>query len=361
MTTQRFSAVDRCVERAIAAKWFPHACLLVADRGQPVYHRAYGAARLDTVFDLASLTKVLATTSAMLDLVEREEIKLGASLSDYLPALASAPAGRCRIDDLLFHCAGLAAWQPFYQQRTVLAARSWRGRRARIRKLAAHTPLAYRARHSSEYSDLGFILLDQLLETRLGASLDLWFAERIARPLGLEGCLFAAQHRRAQSTLAKLSIAPTERAPRSRRHLLGEVHDDNTRAMGGVSGHAGLFGSAYHIHQIIAQYQRAYDGQPALFPHRTLRRFVRAQSPDRQSLRALGFDRAVRAKTISGSHFSRQAVGHLGFTGPSFWWEPERHRWVIFLCNRVYRGREPNPMPRFRPALHDAIARALTR
>ncbi len=348
-------AVDRLMEEAVTRRVFPSACLLVALEGQPLIHRAYGRGQLDTVYDLASLTKPLATTAALMQLVARGELDPESLLCEQLPELRG-PARELRLWHLLAHASGLPAWRPFFEQVQGLAPAR---RRQAIRRLAAATPLEAPPGKRVVYSDLGFILLDWALERASGLRLDRLAAREVYGPLALRRtCFLPLDDRRADALRAQLDLAPTERCPWRGRRLVGEVHDDNCSAMGGVSGHAGLFSTAYEVHLLARELWLAHAGERSIFERETVRRFLGAR-PVRGETRALGWDRPSAVGASCGAAFSRRAVGHLGFTGTSLWIDLERPLWVVLLTNRVYHGREPNPMKALRPRLHDAALRAL--
>ena len=264
----------------------------------------------------------------------------------------------CGFWHLLAHAAGLAAWRPYYQQ---LSSRPLRGRRHALRRLVAATPPEARAPAPMCYSDLGFILLDWALERCTGVRLDRLASRKVFRPLGLERTSFIDLERSPPQPHRGLSpVVPTERCPWRRRRLRGEVHDDNCWVMGGVSGHAGLFSTAHDIHLLTRDLVAAYVGAPSLFSSRVVRRFFDHPRLAGSS-RVLGWDTPSGDNSSAGSRFGPRTVGHLGFTGTSLWVDLERSLWVIFLTNRVYHGREPNPMPALRPRLHDAILSACAR
>lgn len=363
-------SVDSLLEHAVARRQIHAGVLLAAAHGQIRIHRAYGRARLDSVFDLASLTKPLATTAVAMKLHADGRLPLSAPLSELVPHLRDRPLGSVRPWHLLSHSSGLPAWRPFYEEHS---GRSAAATRAAVRRAIAREPLDARPGSRSVYSDLGFILLDQLLQRIGRARLDRLAARWIYRPLGLSRTRFFPLGSTPDSRRAKAArfsadeadradargwpLVPTERCPR-RGRLRGEVHDDNCHAMGGVCGHAGLFSTAHDVHLLARELVAAYRGHRSLFAPATVRRFWRRAGVPGSSW-ALGWDTGGGATGSGGRYLGQRAVGHLGFTGTSLWIDPERALWVILLTNRVYYGREPNPMKRLRPRLHDAVLRAL--
>jgi serine-type D-Ala-D-Ala carboxypeptidase len=344
----------RLMVEAVASRSFHSGCLLVAQEGQPLVHQAYGRGRLDTVYDLASLTKPLATTAVMMQLAAQGELDPERRLVDLLPLRDRPEVRSIRIWHLLAHAAGLPAWVPFFRQvEAVPAAR----KRQTIRRLVASTPLEAAPGRQTVYSDLGFILLAWAIERAAGTRLDRLAARSIYQPLGLSRTFFV-DLARPRETREAIRFAPTERCAWRRRELLGEVHDENCAAMGGISGHAGLFSTAYEVHLLARELVAAYHGARSLFDRDVVRRFL-LRRPLPGATRVLGWDTPSARGSSSGRFFGPRSVGHLGFTGTSLWIDLERAIWVVLLTNRVYYGREPNPMKALRPRLHDAILRAL--
>ena len=351
--------VHRLMQQAIDRDHFPSACLLVALGGQPVVHRAYGRpGRLDTLYDLASLTKALATAAVAMRLAAEGRLEPETPVARWVPEAKRPETADLRLLHLLSHCSGLPAWLPLYNHERVRSAAPGR-RKGIIRRMVARTPLAAPVGAQTVYSDLGFILLEWVLERAGGEPLDRLTRRLVLDPLGLEGMRFIRHNRREEVERARrrLSFAPTERCPWRRRRLTAEVHDDNCHAMGGVAGHAGLFGTAHEVYRIAHEVLMAYRGGHSLFAPETVRHFLRSRPRPRAS-RVLGWDTATPGGS-SGALSGRRTVGHLGFTGTSLWIDLDRGLVVVLLTNRVYFGREPNPMIAFRPRLHDAVARAL--
>ncbi len=312
-------------------------------------------ATLHTVFDLASLTKPLATALAVLRLMEQGRLELNASLGEILPS-AWLPSGKAPLilKSLLAHRAGLPAWRPFYRKLLSVAADE---RPSLLARLVAAEPLEYEPEKATLYSDLGFMLLAAVVETVSGEGLDAFCRREIYRPLGLNGlgyrplgCISAQGQ----------PIAHTEPGLIPNRPPAGEVHDENAWAAGGVAGHAGLFGSGAEVFTLVAQLFRSYqDANAAVFPSGLVRQFF---SPVAPGARALGFDvPAMDAASCSaGRYFSPQSVGHLGFTGTSFWLDLEQGQMVILLTNRVHLGRNnKTEISSFRPRFHEAASQAL--
>ncbi|MFH1130058.1 MAG: serine hydrolase [Pseudomonadota bacterium] len=342
------------IQRAVDEEHFTHACLIVAQNGQPLIHESYGKAGLDSVFDLASLTKPLATTAVLMQLVAQNKLALKMRLFQAIPSLVGRPVGPLNFAQLLTHSAGLAAWYPFFEQvRDIPFSK----RKAAVRRMLAGQTLEYKPDSTTLYSDLGFMLLGWAIEKSIGHRLDILAKKLIFRPLGLNSTFFVPLTKAGMrpKDFEKWPFVPTEKCPWRGRRLLGEVHDDNCHVMGGVAGHAGLFSIAHDVHLLTRELFAAYLGERSIFSPKVVRTFWDWRIP--HSARALGWDRASDQERGNKVGFGPNTVGHLGFTGTSLWVDLDRAFWVIFLTNRVYKGREPNPMPQVRKGLHDLILR----
>lgn len=353
-----FAAVDRCMRRAAAEGVFPGAVLLVALGGRVLVHRAYGVTDFEsgrpvtaaTAFDLASLTKPLATALCLLRLGEQKRVAIARPLSHFLPAFEGGDKAGVTLAHLLRHTSGLPDHRPFFRTLVSLPAG---GRGAALEERIRREPLLFPPGARTLYSDLGFMLLGRVVEAVTGRPLDRAAAELVYRPLGLEEELFFlpdAAPRPARS------FAATERCPFRGRLLCAEVHDENAWALGGVAGHAGLFGTAAGVFGLLEELRRARQGRGRLFSAAAAAAFLR---PRPAGGRTLGFDVPQEPDPSCGRGFSRQSVGHLGFTGTSFWLDLERGLAVVLLTNRVHPSRENLLIRAFRPALHQAVGRAL--
>jgi CubicO group peptidase (beta-lactamase class C family) len=366
------SAADRIaetMEAAVSDGVFPGAVLLVRLRGRLAYQRAFGlAARvphdepadLDTIYDLASLTKPLATVSAVLILVQEGRLALDQPVSRWLDELAGAPVGGATLAHLLNHSAGLPGWRPLYEQVSQAAeADPTRAGVAAVRKLVVEligreAPV-YPPGSRSLYSDLGFILLGMIVERAADRGLAEWCEERIFKPLGAAPLFFAGA--RPDLPAAEVDgrrIAPTEEDPWRGRLLRGEVHDENCAALGGVAGHAGLFGTAAAVAAVSGAWLRSYMRRDGLLRSDLVRLFVTRRAETPGSSWALGWD-TPSAPSSSGQYFSPRSFGHLGYAGTSLWVDPDRELEVILLSNRVHPTRKNQAIQQFRPKIHDVI------
>lgn len=345
---------------AVGEGVFPGAVLLVAKGEEVLIHQAYGSASLvpgerpmtpDTVFDLASLTKPLATTLAAMLQIARGRLRLDETIEELGGPFVFPGKEKITLRQLLAHSAGFPAWQPYY-----LELEGWKGdRKAALRRMVQREPLLHSPGSQTLYSDPGFIFLDWILEEVSGQDLHAWTREHIYQPLGLQEMGFRPLTAAGPESPEK--FAATEDCPWRKKILCGEVHDENAYAVGGISGQAGLFGTALEVFRLLRELKRAYDRPAAsrLFDGDLVRTFwSRPESPKDQP-RALGYDIPSGTDSSAGRFISPKSIGHLGFTGTSFWFDLERDLLVILLSNRVHPTRSNEKIKRFRPLIHDLI------
>jgi CubicO group peptidase (beta-lactamase class C family) len=335
---------------------------LVAAYGHRQVDPEPAPATVDTVYDLASLTKAVVTSVLCMLASEDGRLALDRPLGDYLPMLAGRPAVTAR--RVLAHAGGFPAHRKFYESLFAAGAVHHEHRTA-ILTAAGREPEAYAPGSRSIYSDLGFILLGALVERVLGAQLDELARERLFGPLGLARLGFVDLARGPGFFRpAGLAVAPTERCPVRGRLIEGEVHDLNAWAMGGIAGHAGLFGEVGDLLQFCLALCAAFHGRGAggtgpLVKSETLREFWRPAGIPGSTWR-LGWDGPAPAGSLAGDLISRRAVGHLSFTGCSLWLDPESETCVVVLCNRIHpEVRDDSRFRALRPALGDAVLRAI--
>jgi CubicO group peptidase (beta-lactamase class C family) len=351
--------IEKLMQQAVADNVFPGAVLLVSREGCLAFHEAFGFRDLvarplmttETVFDLASLTKPLATTLAVMILVQERRLGLEQNLGDVLPAFKKDPKAAVKIENLLYHNSGLADYRPFYKEIDHLPS----GKRLKaLRKLLVNEPLIHPTGSRVVYSDIGFMILEWLVEHICGKRIDRFVAEMIYKPLGLDNLFFVD----LKANPPQGVFAATERCAWRQQLLSGQVHDENAYVVGGIQGHAGLFGTASDVHRLLLQLLAAYHENQSLnlFQTNWVRLFFRRLA---DSDKALGFDAPSPAGSSSGTFFSANSVGHLGFTGTSFWMDLDRSIIVILLTNRVHPTRDNEGIKAFRPELHDAVMRSL--
>jgi CubicO group peptidase (beta-lactamase class C family) len=348
----RFDAARHVLERAIDERAFPGAIVEVGTDRDVLWRAAVGTlaydsgsppVRDDTVYDLASLTKVLSTATLVMRETERGSIALDDVLPHLLPGCRNPALAGITVEDVLSHCAGFPAYRPFYQ--------SLEGEDAFEAGICA-TPLEYVPRSQSIYSDLGFILLGIALGR--GVPLEQRFDAMWAQMAAGEDLQFLPPDKWRART------APTERDPWRQRLLAGEVHDENAAALGGVAGHAGLFGTAPAVGAYARHLFQVLDGRTGVMAESSLRRFVTRRPGVPDSSRALGWDTMLPTSSC-GTRMSSTAVGHTGFTGTSLWIDRAQDYYVVLLSNRVHPSRAGDAIGRVRRAVHDAVADDRTR
>jgi beta-glucosidase-like glycosyl hydrolase/CubicO group peptidase (beta-lactamase class C family) len=347
------------IENAIADKAFPGATLAVGYRGKVSYH-AFGrlsydkdspATKLDTMYDLASLTKVVVTTTLVEKLVEGDfpsPLSLDAPIERFLPEWATGPQPEWRhkvtVRHLMTHTSGLPAFKEYW--------RTSKGKADTLRMIFAE-PLEYEPGTKVVYSDLGIILMAEIIQRLTGKPLDELANEHIFEPLGMKNSMYNPPKRLWPE------IAPTEIDNQLRHRLVqGEVHDENAYAIGGVSGHAGVFSTSPDL---AAFCQMLLNG--GVYAHQrivkrsTIAEFT-APQPSAKNTRTLGWVVPTEGSS-SGHYFSAHSYGHTGFTGTTIWIDPDRQLFVVLLTNRVNPTRENHKIAEVRPAVHDAIMKSL--
>ena len=342
-----FNDVSNILIHAAASRTFPAAVIEVGRAARPEWRQAVGTltydpaslpTREDTIFDLASLTKVLATTPLVMRLVERGGLGLDDPVARYLQTWRGSDREAVTIRDLLSHSSGLPAYQPFYRTR--------HGREA-IEQAIVATPLEYPPNTKSIYSDLGFMLLGFILADV--APLEAQFDALHGQMQNPEDLQFFAPE------LWKKRTAPTRQAE-TRGLLVGDVDDDNAWALGGAAGHAGLFGTAAAVGACARHFLQVLSGRVGAFQPETLRTFVTRRDDVPGSSRALGWDTMLPTSSC-GTRMSPQAFGHTGFTGTSLWIDPENDIYVVLLTNRVHPDASNDAIQDVRRAVHDAVMR----
>jgi CubicO group peptidase (beta-lactamase class C family) len=311
--------------------------------------------RKDTIFDLASLTKPLATTLAVMSLVDDDQISLEQTLSDLLPATLPRDKQGLTLRSLLCHSAGLPDWKPYYEK---LVEYRPEERKPILRDFILEETLTYTPETNCVYSDLGFMLLEWVVAEATGMSMDRFVAERFYRPLRLERTFLWTEQ--GYRRFRRKEFAATEECPWRRKILQGEVHDDNAFALGGYSGHAGLFGTADEVWELVNLIREHYLGRRSdYFNPKTVKQFLSKQDVVGGCPRALGWDMPSPGGSSAGMHFSPKSVGHLGFTGTSVWMDLEEDVVVILLTNRVHPTRNNERIKQFRPKLHNCVMETL--
>lgn len=342
-----------CVD-AVRQGVLPGLVVHVRAAQETLFHEAFGDRQRDgrtflpattqTVYDLASLTKALVTSVLVMRAVGDGLLGLDDRLADHNPAWLGPGKAEVTLRQLLCHASGLPAHRPFHQQA---------GDRVGVVALAAREPLVSAPAAKSLYSDLGFILLGDVLERRLGARLDVLAERFVVGPLGLGSLCFVDLG--APSPLTKRDVAATEACPVRGRVIVGQVHDLNASAMGGVAGHAGLFGCAADVASLAAALGAAWRGETDNIVSPAVIRAFWSPAGIPGSTWRLGWDGPAVANSAAGDLLDRRSVGHLGFTGCSLWIDPVRDTSVVVLSNRIHPSAADNPGFRaLRRVLNDA-------
>jgi CubicO group peptidase (beta-lactamase class C family) len=363
--SQPFEAARSLLVAGIGDRAFPAASIDVGRREGPVWRQAFGTLTYDplspgttddTIFDLASLTKVIATATLVMRAMDDGALKLDDPVAAWLPEWRGLDRAHVTIRDLLAHTSGLAAYLPFFRDHIG---------RVEFEPAICHLPLEYEPRSKSIYSDLGFMLLGFVIENarahgetaRAPESPGAWRPDPAAT--------LAAQFTQIASVVTEEPLtftpprawrtrtAPTETEQWRGRTLVGEVHDENAWALGGAAGHAGLFGTASAVGAFARAVLQTLAGRTILAEPSTFREFItRTSIPD--SSRALGWDTMLPTSSC-GTRMSASAIGHTGFTGTSLWIDWERDLYVVLLTNRVNPSRDNPILKQIRPRVHDAI------
>ena len=348
-----FSKVDQVVNNSIKDHAFPGAVVLIWKDGNIIYEKAFGNYTYDpesqkvyphTLYDLASLTKVIATTTATMICYDRNLFSLDEKVVKYIPQFGINGKENITIKNLLLHNSGLPAWKKFY------------GRNLKyedvINEIFA-SKLEFKTGEKTVYTDLGIITLGKIIEKVTGKSLDAFCNDEIFNPLKMNSTIF-----NPTDSVKKL-CAPTETDNYWRmKTLQGEVHDETSAMLNGVAGHAGLFSTASDISKLMSvlmNKEKLNDEQ--FIKQSTIEFFTKRYS--KESTRALGWDTKSDSGSSTGKYFSKSSFGHTGFTGTSVWADPERNLFIVFLTNRVYPTRDNTKILNVRPQLHNAIIKCL--
>lgn len=341
-------SVRTVLQRGLAERAYPGAYAAVGDANGVLASVSVGhldwapTPRPDanTMWDLASLTKVIGTTTAIMQLWDAHKVALDAPVQRYLPEFTGPGKDKVTVRMLLTHSSGLPAWRPLYKEATSPAEAI---------EMVYHTPLDTTPGVRMVYSDLGGILLGKIVEHVSGQRLDRYLRQHVFGPLGMTSTMFNPPHR----LIAR--IAPTERDPWRGRLIRGQVHDENAYFLGGVSGHAGLFSSGHDLARFAEMmlHHGVYHGV-RIVSAAAVDTFTRVQDPA-LSNRALGWE-VPDGDNSAGHRLSSRAFGHTGFTGTSIWMDPERNRFIILLTNRVDPTRQNTRIYGVRVALADAVA-----
>lgn len=346
------------VEAAISKGVFPGAVLLCALDHHIIFHEAFGMADLfenrkmqkHSIFDLASLTKPLATTLAVSKLIEKGKLFPDQKIGTILAEFQNSDKSHITIDMLLRHTSGFPAHRHYYLD----ILHSGEEPRQCLRQLLINEPLENKAGEKEVYSDLGFMVLAWIIERVSGQRLDQFVFREIYAPLGISRLFFMELNRENEKfKFYQGQFAATQQCSWRKKVLRGEVDDDNAYAIGGIDGHAGLFGDALSVYGLCSEILKVLQNKPSavLMPD-IIKNFVKK---DKGFERVAGFDTPSKKGSSSGRFFSESSIGHLGFTGTSFWIDPENGLIIVLLTNRVHPSRSGEGIKKFRPRIHDLI------
>jgi len=359
---KKIGAIQALLMEGVKTGVYPGAVLLVARKGTIVFHGTAGNGSMlpkgspihkDTIFDLASLTKPLATTLAVMKLVSDETVQLDQSLAELLKQRVPTEKEKVTLRHLLSHSAGFPDWKPFYLK---LIQYEPGKRKEILRQWILEESLVFPPGRVCVYSDLGFIILEWVIEKISQSKMHQFLERNFYAPLSLTRTFLCGTESFNRYETAQ--YAATENCPWRNRLIQGEVHDENAFSVGGYSGHAGLFGTAHEVYSLVELLRAHYGGERADYikPH-VVRSFFERQDIGEGTSRALGWDTPSPGSS-SGKYFSKNSVGHLGFTGTSVWMDLDTDVIVILLTNRVHPTRQNEKIRAFRPVLHDTVMEA---
>lgn len=349
---ERFASAFAILQQAISERAFPGCAVSVLHLGKLValkglgrftYDSASPAVQADTIFDLASVSKVVATTPMAMLLYERGQLDLDAPVASLLPEFAGDDPRRDEVTVrmLLAHSSGLPAYERLFEHAST---------REELLRAALTTPLAADPGARAEYSDIGFVILGELLARLADEPLDRFCRREVFGPLAM------ARTGYCPPAAWRAQIPPTVDDHTFRHRVVqGEVHDENASVLGGIAGHAGVFGPAYDV--ALFAHAMLTGGRPILRPE-TVALFTRRQAQPPGTARALGWDTPSQPSQ-SGRYLSQAAFGHLGYTGTSLWIDPGHQLAIILLTNRTWPDHSSQTIKQVRPRFHDALIEAL--
>lgn len=352
--------VEELMKQAVTAGVFTGGALLAASGGSVAFNKSFGTTdntagipvNKETVFDLASLTKPLATAPAVMMLIHEKKLSFETKVADLFPMFSDGGKGDISVLNLLCHNSGLPAHRPYYEElRTI----PWGKRDALLRKMAFSEKLINAPGEKVVYSDIGFMILSWVVEKLSGLRFDKYVKQYIYQPLTITDLFF---NRIPFHKKEIREYAATENCPWRKGVLSGEVHDDNAWAAGGICGHAGLFGTISAVYHLLNEYMAVVSDGSAerYFDPVILKQFLTQYG---NTGRTPGFDMPSKNGSSSGVFFSENTVGHLGFTGTSFWMDLQEQIIIILLTNRVHPTRGNTLIQKFRPEIHNCVMQIL--
>lgn len=376
----KFAKVSEFIEGAVGNGVFPGAVLLVGKDGKVEFEKSYGARTYasfkneavlpistTTVFDIAAISAVFVTTTLMMKLVEEGKVSLTDRVARYIHGFGVFGKSAVTIGQLLSHCSGLSAWHPYFEEliRENAGSRmgilTSRGAREYILNSINRSQLKYEPGTKQLYSEIGPILLGELVEVLTGYPLEKAAYKYIFQPLGLKSTSYidlALMKRKGLQPITDL-IAPTEECLWRKRVICGEVHDDNAWAMGGIAGHSGVFTTASDLHLFASELSKAYWGQSKFLNSEVVGKFWLGDTEHGNDGWRYGWDAPSKENNMHLVDFGAQAVGINGFTGCSLWLVPERGLDIILLTNRIYPSRSNKKITSCRPQIYKLVMEAM--
>ena len=346
--TQYLDSLNLFLNQSISDSAFPGCAISIGYNGKLIFEESFGhytyditsqKVQVNSIFDLASVTKVVATTTTAMILYDQGRLKLDQKVVDIIPAFQGDKKELISIRHLLTHTSGLPGWVRFYLQ--------LKGKERVVNEICK-TELINEPGTTYVYSDLGMILMQKVIETIAQKSLDQLVKDYITTPLGMKRTFYNPDKS------LKDQIVPTEISEWHKELVHGFVHDENTYVMGGISGHAGLFSTIQDLSIFCQMYLNGgiYDNR-RIIKSETVKMFTACQNLVEGSTRALGWDTRSEKYSMAGDYMSMSAFGHSGFTGTSVWIDPVNQVFVVLLSNRVYPTRENRKISTVRPAVHN--------
>ena len=348
-----FSEINNLMEQAISDSVFPGAVLLFGIDDSFLYEKSFGhytynktsqPVKTNSIFDLASVSKVVGTTSAAMILVDRGKLKLDEKVITYLPEFNNNGKDKITVRNLLLHNSGLPAFKKYYDKYSTAKE---------VINDIMNLKLIYEPGTKYVYSDLGMITLQQVIERISGTTLDQFLKKELFEPLDMNLTMYNPSNKMKQNCV------PTEIDDFWRMRLLqGEVHDERAYMLNGVAGHAGLFSTAEDLSKFARMLLNGgvYNGKQ-IINKKIIDEWTTKQT--KQSDRGLGWDTRAKEKSSSGKYFSMNSFGHTGYTGTSIWVDKDKKLFVILLTNRVYPTRKNRKIIQFRPVIHNAVYRSI--
>ncbi len=351
---QYFDSLKICLNQAISDSAFPGCAISVGYRGKLIFEQSFGTftykpqspkIEVNSIFDLASVTKVVATTTTTMILYDQRRLQLDWKVIDIVPAFQGKDKEKVTIRHLLTHTSGLPGWIRFYLDQN--------GKEQIIQEIC-DTELENEPGTTYVYSDLGMIIMQKILETIAQKPLDQLVQDYITIPLDMKRTFY-----NPDSSLIS-EIVPTEISEWHKKLVHGFVHDENTYVMGGISGHAGLFSTVRDLSVFCQMYlNRGLYDNTRILKTETIDLFTTRQNLIEGSTRALGWDTRSEQNSMAGDYMSMRAFGHSGFTGTTIWIDPENEVFVVLLTNRVHPTRENRKISRVRPKVHNYVMKAV--